>query len=310
MDEMTDVAYALSTLTGTGRGFFYDLGSLMGPLLPLIIGLALFLAYRTRRPGLAKKSLIIGGTITALFIGIQVLVGFTMAASAPVAGQDVSGYLEPQGQLAGEPLAAGLGAPAYAEEAPSGGIPSWVKDIAGFWSQDLIDDDSFIGAIQYLVEQKFITLSAMQAQVQEAAEMIVALQERVDRLTADNKKLEEMNKVLEHEVSFLQETYQCMVDCGVDFSVTSCEATFNDAHVQGIVKNTGERTLRLQYTIYLSDALGKGVAIDSWIIDSLAPGQTRNISEFIDYAGEWEYCGMDMSWEPTTPVITYTPPSP
>lgn len=203
------------------------------------------------------------------------------------------------------PIIIGL---AQAEEAPSGDIPSWVKDIAGFWSQDLIDDDSFIGAIQYLIEQKFITLSAVQAQIQEAAETIVALQERVDRLTTDNKKLEEMNEVLEQEVEFWRNTEQCLVDCGVIFAVTSCEETYGDAHVKGIVENTGEETLKLEYTVYLTDALDNGVAIDFGIINSLAPGQTRTISELVGYAGEWEYCGMTVTWEPIPPTGTFTVP--
>ena len=223
-------------------------------------------------------------------------------------GQNAHEYLESQEQLVGEPLAVGLGALAQAEETPSGDIPSWVKDMAGFWSQSLIDDDAFVNAIQYLVEQRVITLSAMQAQIQESAETISALHEHVERLRADNKKLEEMNEVLEHEIEFLRNTEQCLVDCGVNFAVTSCEVTPSDAHVKGIVQNTGKETLRLEYTVYLTDAFSNGVAIDTGIINSLAPGQTRNISELIDYTGEWEYCGMDMSWEPITPVRTYTPP--
>ena len=166
-------------------------------------------------------------------------------------------------------LSADLGSLVHAEETPSGGVPSWVKDTAGFWSQGLIDDGAFVNAIQYLVEQGIITLSTMQAQNQESAETISALYEHVERLKAYNKKLEEMNEVLEHEIEFLRNTEQCLVDCGVNFAVTSCEATSSYAHVKGIVQNTGKETLRLEYTAYLTDAFSNGVAIDSGMINSL-----------------------------------------
>ena len=35
-------------------------------------------------------------------------------------------------------------------------IPDWVKDVAGFWCNDEIDDSSFIEAIQYLIENRVI----------------------------------------------------------------------------------------------------------------------------------------------------------
>lgn len=38
------------------------------------------------------------------------------------------------------------------------GIPEWVKDVAGFWSEGLIDDDTYTGTLQYLIEQGIITV--------------------------------------------------------------------------------------------------------------------------------------------------------
>ncbi len=50
------------------------------------------------------------------------------------------------------------------KETPSSGIvdtvdvviPSWIKDVAGFWCEDEIDDASFIEAIQYLINNDVI----------------------------------------------------------------------------------------------------------------------------------------------------------
>jgi hypothetical protein len=37
-------------------------------------------------------------------------------------------------------------------------IPDWIRDVAGFWCNDEIDDAAFIGAIQFLMENKIIVV--------------------------------------------------------------------------------------------------------------------------------------------------------
>ena len=39
-------------------------------------------------------------------------------------------------------------------------IPSWIKDVAGFWCGDEIDNASFIEAIQYLINNDVIMVPA------------------------------------------------------------------------------------------------------------------------------------------------------
>ena len=40
-------------------------------------------------------------------------------------------------------------------EAGSGGgaVPEWVKNTAGWWANDEIDDETFVNAIQYLIQE-------------------------------------------------------------------------------------------------------------------------------------------------------------
>ena len=45
---------------------------------------------------------------------------------------------------------------------PETTIPSWVKNVAGFWCQDKIDDASFVEAIQYLIDNGIIVVPATQ----------------------------------------------------------------------------------------------------------------------------------------------------
>jgi len=37
-------------------------------------------------------------------------------------------------------------------------IPDWVREVAGFWCSDEIDDASFVSAIQYLIETEIIII--------------------------------------------------------------------------------------------------------------------------------------------------------
>ena len=39
-------------------------------------------------------------------------------------------------------------------------IPKWVKSNAEWWANDLIDDDSFVSGIQFLIEEKLILVSS------------------------------------------------------------------------------------------------------------------------------------------------------
>lgn len=41
-------------------------------------------------------------------------------------------------------------------------IPNWFKDNAGFWTQNQIDDETFIAGIEYLIEQKIMNIPNLQ----------------------------------------------------------------------------------------------------------------------------------------------------
>ena len=42
-------------------------------------------------------------------------------------------------------------------------IPSWIKNNAGWWAEDQIDDSSFLQAIEYLIENGIIVVSVTEA---------------------------------------------------------------------------------------------------------------------------------------------------
>ena len=43
-------------------------------------------------------------------------------------------------------------------------IPDWIRNVAGFWCNDEIDDTSFVGGIQYLIENKIIVVPAAESE--------------------------------------------------------------------------------------------------------------------------------------------------
>jgi len=55
--------------------------------------------------------------------------------------------------------------------APDVVIPSWIRDVASFWCDDEIDDNSFIEAIQYLVTNNVIVVSATASSSSDAQEI-------------------------------------------------------------------------------------------------------------------------------------------
>ncbi len=50
----------------------------------------------------------------------------------------------------------------YAQESS---LPSWIKTIAGFWANDLISDDEFIGALQFLVKEGILVIPSEEPQI-------------------------------------------------------------------------------------------------------------------------------------------------
>ena len=84
-------------------------------------------------------------------------------------------------------FAAGLFAPSdvFAEDAEFV-IPAWVKDIAKFWYQGSIDDDTFIGTLKYLIQHEILILPDEEA-ARSAESEIPAWVKNTAGWWADNK---------------------------------------------------------------------------------------------------------------------------
>ena len=45
------------------------------------------------------------------------------------------------------------------QKLPSAKVPDWIKNNAGWWADGSIDDESFVGGIQFLIEEGIMTIS-------------------------------------------------------------------------------------------------------------------------------------------------------
>ena len=41
-------------------------------------------------------------------------------------------------------------------------IPAWVKDVAGFWAQDLVDNHTYFTSLQWLIDHDYISIKKLE----------------------------------------------------------------------------------------------------------------------------------------------------
>lgn len=70
--------------------------------------------------------------------------------------------------------------------AQTSAIPSWIKNIAGFWANDQIADQDFLGAIQYLIDHQMLQVSSLPSKSadvmlsQESQDIETPIQEEIE----------------------------------------------------------------------------------------------------------------------------------
>lgn len=53
--------------------------------------------------------------------------------------------------------------PVYAQEESNEIIPSWVKSVAGYWSEDRINDEEYIEGLEFLINSNIIKINSTQS---------------------------------------------------------------------------------------------------------------------------------------------------
>ena len=79
-------------------------------------------------------------------------------------------------------------------------IPDWIKSNAGWWSEGTLDDETFLGGIQYLIENGIIEVSSESKSVDIDTLTIGFIPvEKADELTPKAQALEQ----------FLEQKFRC-----------------------------------------------------------------------------------------------------
>lgn len=93
-----------------------------------------------------------------------------------------------------------LSIPVLAQESDDKLIPSWVKSVAGYWSEDKINDLEFIEALEFLIDNRVINLG--DNIVVDMSEQEKQWQDKFDR------NMQEQSKV----VTEMDEEYNTMIE--------------------------------------------------------------------------------------------------
>jgi len=157
---------------------------------------------------------------------------------------------------------------------PTLAIPAYVKTIATFWEQDQIDDASFVGAIDYMIENKIITVPEL------AKSQKITRDKAVPDWVKTTTKFWTDGATSDKEYA---DTIQWLVKEGIIVvgtkQIDSLEGTQQDEPetlIQGSMTFTTDTTISMDTTI----AAGATWTINSGVTLTIDPGVTVIVGDF------------------------------
>lgn len=107
-------------------------------------------------------------------------------------------------------------------------IPDWIKEIAGFWSEDKISDSEFSQGIKFLIENEIIRISEMEKLKQENEEL------RAENISL-TYQLEEMKTGEDSKLRISLHTNKSIYQANDDIMIFGTVSHLVDNHQVGIV---------------------------------------------------------------------------
>lgn len=176
-------------------------------------------------------------------------------------------------------------------------IPSWVKGVAGYWSEGKITDNDFGEAISFLIEQKIIKVEIPVKDNPELQNKISQLESKNTLLQNEVSSLKNENLQLKQQISSLQKkesetsSPSSNTSSQKGFSGLVCKRDFT-----GFVQMTGKftngdrpysfLTLTLAIIGENGEVLDTGVAI----ISNIGAHETKAFSAASAYSGNFKSC--------------------
>lgn len=163
--------------------------------------------------------------------------------------------------------------------APDVVIPSWIRSVASFWCDDEIDDNSFIEAIQYLVTNNVIVVSATVSSSSDAQEIPSWIKSNAcwwsQELISDKEFTSGLQYLIEHGIIHVILTSEPSFETDVfsDQSVKpyeiaivgddSCKTKTNQA-LDLLRNNAGIHYEVVTYHVGVIECVDKGSGIEVW----------------------------------------------
>lgn len=176
-------------------------------------------------------------------------------------------------------------------------IPSWVKGVAGYWSEGKITDSDFGEAVSFLIEQKIIKVTMPVQDNTELQNKISQLESKNTSLQNENSNLKNENSKLKQQIITLQKTEPTPQSPPVSsnsqkgFSGLVCKKDFS-----GFVQMTGKYTNGDRAYSFLTITLAvigeKGEVLDTGvgIISNIDAHETKAFSVGTLYSGSYKSC--------------------
>jgi len=148
-------------------------------------------------------------------------------------------------------------------------IPSWIRNIAGFWADRQISDKEFLSALQYLVEQGILVIPP----TEDSAKIV----KEVTKEPTESEEPKRITERIDGEIAF--DKIEQMIEFSKGVNKEMAESI--------IFKDASESEFLLGIA---ADTEWQGIIVDGSAMRSIHGGGTSALIPFsCDYVGIWMY---------------------
>lgn len=174
-------------------------------------------------------------------------------------------------------------------------IPSWIKGVAGFWSEGKITDEDFGDALSFLIDNDIITIPK-----------IKQLQDENTRLQSENTKLKTENTkfgfdIAPKKITSVIEPSTSVTVKGSEFSGVTCHRDSSSyVMIDGKFTNNDDKyyaEIHIQGALLDESGNVLATSMDIRRIQSIEPHQTKLFNVPINFEGDYASCHVELNYK-------------
>ena len=176
-------------------------------------------------------------------------------------------------------------------------IPDWIRQTALLYGEGTISDDTFLGAIQYLVNEGLLKVDAPTEPEPNPDHVIPAACDTLCSVKEPDNKMAcwASCSLLNFEFEFEEELSNVVPDDIFELEVISCsDFTPDSVKVEYSVTSNSEHPVTLELAVKGVDINDKVLSISTPLLD-IAPGQTKYDYTFIDSYPDLDSCAIGIN---------------